>query len=286
MANAFEQVFGYNPLDEWNNLSDWQKKGSRGANLSPLVDAQIGYMGQQETNKANAQLAQQQNDFNLMMWNKQNEYNSPAATMQRLVEAGINPRAYQQIGQFANASQPHKAERPEYDSPLGKLAKFSEQAQIELAYKKLNLDKLRLTTDTINAAADKINAHRSLNEVKRHNLAQEAATIDYNSEVWRHNTAIEADAKNRTAIESAKFRSTLEQMGITIKERDGYFVFDVPQWLKTANQNEKLEYVNELQQRVKNLKQDYEYKEGLNAWYEANQILGFISRILGVVIKP
>lgn len=285
MANAFEQVFGYNPLAEWQGMSNWHKRGSQGGNLAPLIDAQIGYMSQQDTNKANAQLAQQQNDFNLMMWNKQNEYNSPAATMQRLVEAGINPRAYQQIGQFANASQPHKAERPDYDSPLGKLAKFSEQAQIQLAYKKLNLDNIRLTTDTLNATADKINAHRSLNEVKRHNLAQEAATIDYNTEVWRHNKAVEDNDKNRTALESAKFRSAMEQMGISIKQRDGYFVIDVPQWLKDANQNEKLEYVNELKQRVGNLKQDFEYKKSLNEWYEANQILGFISRILGIAIK-
>ena len=60
-------------------------------------------------NYYNKKMAQYQNDYNLEMWNRQNEYNSPKETMNRLVEAGINPRAYQQLGQFANAGQPQPA---------------------------------------------------------------------------------------------------------------------------------------------------------------------------------
>ena len=42
-------------------------------------------------NLRNMQMFQAQNAFSLDMWNLQNEYNSPAAQMDRLVQAGINP---------------------------------------------------------------------------------------------------------------------------------------------------------------------------------------------------
>lgn len=285
MDNTFDQIFGYSPLEEWNSLSDWQKKGQRGATMAPLVDAQIGYMSQQQTNQANKQIAQMQNDYNTQMWHMQNVYNSPAATMQRLTEAGINPRAYQQIGQFANAAQPHKAEGYEYNSPLGQLAKFSERAQIELAYKQLNLDKIKLTTDTLNASAEQINAYRSLDEVKRHNKANEAFTESRNLELMRHNFMIEANERNKVALESSKFRTELESMGIDIKYNNGSYSINVPQWIKTANKEERLNYIKELKQRVSNLEQDNEYKQSLNDWYEANQVLGAIAKVLGLFIK-
>lgn len=69
-------------------------------------------------NYYNKQMAQYQNDFNLEMWNRQNEYNSPKETMNRLVDAGINPRAYQEIGQFANAGTPQQAAQMSKTSEL------------------------------------------------------------------------------------------------------------------------------------------------------------------------
>lgn len=44
-----------------------------------------------ETNALNKELAYQQNEWNLQQWNRQNEYNSPLAQMQRYRDAGINP---------------------------------------------------------------------------------------------------------------------------------------------------------------------------------------------------
>lgn len=40
---------------------------------------------------ANSRVARLQNEFNIDMWNRTNEYNSPQAQMQRLSEAGLNP---------------------------------------------------------------------------------------------------------------------------------------------------------------------------------------------------
>jgi hypothetical protein len=51
------------------------------------------YKINQETNQLNRELAQKQQDFDLMMWNKTNEYNSPEHQMELFREAGINPLA-------------------------------------------------------------------------------------------------------------------------------------------------------------------------------------------------
>lgn len=44
-----------------------------------------------ETNKANRELAEYQNEWNLAQWNRQNAYNTPAEQRKRYEEAGINP---------------------------------------------------------------------------------------------------------------------------------------------------------------------------------------------------
>lgn len=77
-------------------------------------------------NYYNKQMAEYQNDKNLEFWHMQNEYNSPSATMNRLVDAGINPRAYQQIGQFANAGQMQPAAAP---SKISELSAFQSVAR-------------------------------------------------------------------------------------------------------------------------------------------------------------
>lgn len=71
---------------------------------------------QQQYNTAEREAAQQYNtgereatqDWNLAMWNKNNDYNSPAAQMERLQSAGLSPAAAAQAvaGQGSVASSP------------------------------------------------------------------------------------------------------------------------------------------------------------------------------------
>lgn len=63
------------------------KKGQDSANAMNLQIAR-------ETNQANRENQEYQNEWNLNMWNKQNEYNSPLAQRQRLEAAGLNPIFY------------------------------------------------------------------------------------------------------------------------------------------------------------------------------------------------
>lgn len=76
------------------------------ANFIPLIGSVIdsvgSIFGQGKANKANRDLAadqqkwnrqnaNRQNQFNLEMWNRQNEYNHPLQQMARYSEAGLNP---------------------------------------------------------------------------------------------------------------------------------------------------------------------------------------------------
>lgn len=55
-----------------------------------------------ETNRANRQLAEYQNEWNLAQWFRQNDYNSPSAQRLRYEQAGINP--YFALGNITSGS--------------------------------------------------------------------------------------------------------------------------------------------------------------------------------------
>ena len=58
---------------------------------SGLVQGLSSIFGQRSANSTNIQLAREQRDWDLAMWNRQNEYNSPKNQMSRLSAAGLNP---------------------------------------------------------------------------------------------------------------------------------------------------------------------------------------------------
>lgn len=74
-----------------------------------------------ETNAANLELSKYQYAMDLAQWNRENEYNSPAAYMQRLREAGLNPNlAYGNISNVGASSpsfSPIANQAPRFDAP-------------------------------------------------------------------------------------------------------------------------------------------------------------------------
>lgn len=76
--------------------------------VGSAVGGVFNLIGNRQNNKANAKLAEQQNqwnveqwnreaDFTREMWNATNEYNDPSAQMQRLTDAGLSPWAAAQV---------------------------------------------------------------------------------------------------------------------------------------------------------------------------------------------
>ena len=58
---------------------------------SGLVQGLSSIFGQRSANRTNIQLAREQRQWDLDMWNRQNEYNNPKNQMLRLSAAGLNP---------------------------------------------------------------------------------------------------------------------------------------------------------------------------------------------------
>lgn len=76
-----------------------------------LIGGLFNNKSQSDTNKANMELAKYQNDFNLDMWNRNNEYNTPQAQMARYQAAGLNPNLIYGNGSSStgNSSSPVKS---------------------------------------------------------------------------------------------------------------------------------------------------------------------------------
>ena len=74
----------YNPYAATNTI---KKPKGRFSNKDNWTEANIT----DSTNRANLILAEYQNQWNIDQWNRENEYNSPAAQMVRYQEAGLNP---------------------------------------------------------------------------------------------------------------------------------------------------------------------------------------------------
>lgn len=74
------------------------------AALGSGMSGGFGLLGSYLTYKYNQKLAAQQNEYNLNMWNLQNEYNSPQAQMKRFEEAGLNPALMYSQGNPGNAT--------------------------------------------------------------------------------------------------------------------------------------------------------------------------------------
>lgn len=84
-----------------------------------------------ETNRTNIQIMREQNAFNEKMWNKNNEYNSPSAQMERDRQAGLNPYL-RQAGQGSYTSDQVNA-APFAGAAQAQTVPFAQMQPIDLA---------------------------------------------------------------------------------------------------------------------------------------------------------
>lgn len=78
--------------------------------LSTLLSGASTFLSNAQQNKYQKQADQRANNYNLAMWNMQNEYNTPANQMKRYAEAGLNPFLIYGQGNAGNASSPPSAQ--------------------------------------------------------------------------------------------------------------------------------------------------------------------------------
>lgn len=68
-----------------------------------LVSGLLGSKAQEDANATNIQLARENRAWQEQMWNKQNAYNTPAAQIERMRAAGLNPALMYSQGNVGNA---------------------------------------------------------------------------------------------------------------------------------------------------------------------------------------
>lgn len=82
-------------------MSVWPAVVSGGVSLlSGMLGIGASRSAEDRSWRRSQELMRQQNQFNVNMWNRSNEYNTPSNQMRLLKEAGINPAMYD----FAGAS--------------------------------------------------------------------------------------------------------------------------------------------------------------------------------------
>lgn len=114
--------------------------------LSNLASTWIGSRtarrNTQSTNRANRQLAEYAYSKDLEMWQRQNEYNSPSAQMQRFKDAGLNPHLIYGQGSSGNATQlpQYSAPRQEYNYKPAIDPFSAVQGYLDLSQKSANVD--------------------------------------------------------------------------------------------------------------------------------------------------
>lgn len=128
--------------------------------ISSSISGAMGLIGQGLQYKYNKQLQDQQNQFNLDMWNLQNEYNSPQAQMKRYEEAGLNPALIYSQGNPGNASSaPVQGvpQAPEFSKDLRELAQAFNIEGLKTAIanrKKAEADARISTANAVDAESD------------------------------------------------------------------------------------------------------------------------------------
>lgn len=88
------------------SLFSWSPVISGAASLaSSALGIDASRRAEERAYQRNLQMMKAQNDFNVNMWNRTNEYNAPSNQMKLLKEAGINPAVFDANGGTAAASE-------------------------------------------------------------------------------------------------------------------------------------------------------------------------------------
>jgi hypothetical protein len=133
-----------------------------------------------DTIAANKALAQQQYQYDLDMWNKMNEYNSPASQMARYSAAGLNPNLIYGSG---SASAGNASSMPHYQAPRVDYAGRSPLADIPgiiSMYQDFKLKNAQI--DNVEAATRNVEARTATEGYNAFLREMQGKTADYNLE--------------------------------------------------------------------------------------------------------
>lgn len=129
-------------------------------------------------NNSNKKVARENRAFALDMWNRNNEYNTPLAQMQRLKEAGLNPNLMYGQGTTGNSSVPAKAEGrnpTQYNMGIMESMQMYQQARLNEQQRQLQ----KSQTELNHAQAQKVQAETANTQAQTQNTNE---TMQFNRE--------------------------------------------------------------------------------------------------------
>lgn len=150
------------------------------AALGSGVSGLFGLAGSGANYAQSVKLQKMQNDFNLDMWNKNNEYNSPQAQMQRFKLAGLNPNLIYSQGSSGLSSSPPVQNAPQgvdWSRPMSELGKAFNIENL----KTLIANRKKAEADASNAST---NAKRNDLEFQAEHLTGLNYSFNYNTGKW------------------------------------------------------------------------------------------------------
>lgn len=132
---------------------------------SSLINRNTAIKTQQSANLQNLKLAKDAQAYDYAKWQEMNKYNTPAAQMSRLKEAGLNPNLIYGSGSVSGntSGQSPKAVRPEIKPETGTLDPMAIMSMYS-AFMTANKDKAQADLINENSKLTKI---RTLNEATR-----------------------------------------------------------------------------------------------------------------------
>lgn len=218
---------------------------------TPVLGSVANFLSNRNTNQSNERMQQRQNAWNLEMWNRNNEYNTPAAQMQRLQAAGLNPDLM--YGQNASGASGNSSSPVQGTNPIPKQP-FQLDPLMFAQIRSLNAQAYKNNMDGDVSAIQAKNDEEFSYQQRLLDLQLSAEQINYLTSMWEKNykqmEEIDqniANMKQQWSILHEQINTQVAQTNLLIKQGDTQ---EAARWLYLA-QIDGQELNNE-QQRIVN----------------------------------
>lgn len=205
----------------------------------------MGFQGQRETNRANERIAKNAQNFDLKMWNLQNEYNAPRSQMARLKEANLNPNLIYGSGNVSGniSSAPPKGREYEYNSPTPNLSQVLFPDPLTILSEYQNYRRQEVEIDNTQNVSE-YNKQKAINEALRApnieaDTALKNASSKQKSELTPYQMAMlksQIDLQNKRTADLAfkLYRlNPLSEQGLILKNKQSKWQLDEMNFLNS-----------------------------------------------------